>query len=674
MIVLPLFKRLTISNYQLFPGSPESNGIDFSISKGVTLIAGINGLGKTTLLNTFFRLLTGPVDLSGAGLPSQIGSTLPEGPTQLRQNALRYFGQRVTDDARTATATLHLSFGTANVSITRNLHNLGLDDFQIGGAPSLNPKDSEKSFQTALCRLMNLSSFVDVLLLLHFIMFFPEDRPGALWDLNAQRQLLRAVFLPKNDAARVAELERKVGSADSLARNLGYALSTQEERLKEAQQLHATAPAVRAELRSTQALLDADLAKRQVLEARRGELDHARRNIRLEYEKAKVEREDAEREIERIKFAALSRLFPKMEDSAKLTVLSLLSKGDCLVCGSHNEDARKVIEKKLQDGICPICDSPPALQEQNVNLHQAEAARITSVKRRASLAVLEEETQEKRWSTINAAYNKAIKDLQDLTNAVDDLQIRISGIAAQLPTPSHEIRELEQSILQLRRDVKGAQARRAEFAAQLRKVLAAKSKLVIRNAKSLARKFSKYCRALLAEDAQLVRIEGHAPIAQAAEQFPVPLFRVEMTSAGRPGLTPRFSAQDVSESQRELIDLAFRFALIEVAASGGDSSLIMETPEASLDGIAMERVGKALRSFALSGRNRLIATSNLSNAGIIGFLFGGRTRNRGEIEDRRSRTINLLLLSAKNRALLGDRRGRYSTLLEHALEGRNVGV
>jgi DNA repair exonuclease SbcCD ATPase subunit len=509
MIVLPLFKRFSINNYELFPGNPESEGINFVFLKGVTLIAGINGLGKTTLLTALFRLITGPVDLSGTGLPSQIGSILPEQPVPLRADVLRFFGQRVSDDARTATASLELSFGKSNVRITRNLRNLSLSQFQINDR-SVDGKELEKNFQDTLCQLMNLSSFVDVLMLLHFVVFFPERRPGALWDLNAQRQLLRAVFLPKKDAARVAALERSVGSADSLARNLGYALSTQEKRLQEAQALHAAAPTLRTQLRSMQTLLDADLAKRQAIEARRTELDDARRNARLEYERAKIEREDSERAIERIKFGSLSRMFPNMKDSAKLIILTLLSKSDCLVCGSHNEQARIAIENKLQQGICPICDSPPELQEKIVQVRQLEASRIAAAQRRAKLAASEEAAQEKRWGEINTAYNQTITELQKLTDRIDDLQIKIRGIVAELPTPSHEILDLERSVSQLRKDVEEARARRAEVSARLRRLLAAKNKIVIRSANSLIKKFSQNCKALLSEEATL----GLHPVSQ----------------------------------------------------------------------------------------------------------------------------------------------------------------
>lgn len=58
-IALPVFKSLKIADYELFPGVGNA-GIDRPILPGVTVIAGINGLGKTTLLNVMLRLLVGP--------------------------------------------------------------------------------------------------------------------------------------------------------------------------------------------------------------------------------------------------------------------------------------------------------------------------------------------------------------------------------------------------------------------------------------------------------------------------------------------------------------------------------------------------------------------------------------------------------------------------------------
>jgi hypothetical protein len=127
----------------------------------------------------------------------------------------------------------------------------------------------------------------------------------------------------------------------------------------------------------------------------------------------------------------------------------------------------------------------------------------------------------------------------------------------------------------------------------------------------------------------------------------------------------RMTANEVSESQREFIDLAFRMALIDVAADGGSASLILETPEASLDSIFMSRAGRLLCEFAGHGTgegNRLIATSNLTDGKMIAALLGaigpdGTTAHaRAQphfvpVAERPSRIINLLEIAAPSRAV-----------------------
>jgi hypothetical protein len=672
MVVLPLLKRISILDYGLFPGRPRDPGIDFLFQKGVSLIAGINGLGKTTLLTALLRLLTGPSDLSSGGLPLQISSTLPERPAKLRPDTLRFFAQRVADDATAATASLELSFGVKELRITRRLQNLKLTEFTINERSVLDEDDPEGEFQKSICQLMNLSSFVDVLLLLHFVVFFPERRPGALWDANAQRHLLRAIFLPKKVAANVANLERQVGGADSYARNLNSILTVEKTRLAQAEQAHATAPALKAELGSLLTLLDADLANREAIEGQLNNVTSQIRAVRLNLERAKIEREDAERALERIKFGALSRMFPDMEDIARLTILNLLSKSECLVCGASDQALRNEIEQKLDRGICPVCNSPPDAQYKIVKVREVEAARVRKTRQRAVLAASEEDAQEKRWVELTLARDATVNSLQALTDQIDELQIKVGGLKAQLPTPTQQINELRGYVDRMQRDVIAAGARRAELSKKLREALKAVDKVVIKNSDRLTKKFSGYCKKLLADDAALIRVDEDAGITQAVEQFMVPLFETDMASAARPGLTRRSTANDVSESQRELIDLAFRFALIEVATEEANATLVMETPESSLDGVAMERVGKALASFASKNQNRLVATSNLSNAGIIGFLFGGLVRSsKRSLAIRVSRTINLLEVAAKNQALINDKHGRYPALLRQALEGRD---
>ncbi|MFK8251755.1 coiled-coil domain-containing protein [Ancylobacter terrae] len=632
----------------------------------MTLIAGINGLGKTTLLMTLLRLLTGPNDLTSAGRPD-VGSTLPEKPASLSREALRFFAQRVADDAKDATATLKARFGTRELIVNRRLQNLQLLEATVDGLP-LSVVD-EAHYQSTMCELMDLSSFVDVLLVLHHTIFFPEGRPGALWDRNAQRQLLRAILLPPPLAARISDLERQVGSADSAARNLNSVLGPQRRRLEDAKATQVAAPAVRATVKSKQALLAAAEARRSVLDERRETVQAERRAVQLDYERAKIEREESARAVERLKYESLSRVFPKLEDAALLTILTLLAKGNCLVCGAHAEAARKHMEAELAGGVCPVCHSSPAEQANVVAAHEVEASRLERLRHRAQQAMAEEASFSGRFTALNAEYDDVLAQIKAMSSEISDLEAELRTLDAKLPRPTKEIEALELQVQSMEETLAGHRARRAERAGELRDALQLVQNAAVEKTSTLEEAFARYAHSLLSEDAVLVRDNIDAGIAQAEEQFQVPSFYADMTSAGRPGMSRRRGPNDVSESQRELIDLAFRFALLEAAEASSASTLVMETPEASLDELAMERVGRALYEFASTGSNRLVATSNLTNAGMIAWLFGGPVKDRGELPGRYDRTVNLLTLSAKNRALLDDVDGRYLALLDKALKG-----
>lgn len=207
-IRLPVLQHLRVEGYTLFPGDPPGAGIDWNFQPGVTLIAGINGLGKTTLLTMILRALTGPYDLTSSGALN-IGVTVPDAPVELKGGALNFFSQRVANRAADSSVSLSALFGEDLLTVTRRLNNLSLLGAQLNGHSMdlASSKDMrETSVQAALAELIGVGTFVDVLLLLHHVILFHEDRPGALWDSNAQRHVLRALFLEKSTANRVAQL------------------------------------------------------------------------------------------------------------------------------------------------------------------------------------------------------------------------------------------------------------------------------------------------------------------------------------------------------------------------------------------------------------------------------------------------------------------------------------
>jgi hypothetical protein len=671
MIRLPIFTELTVSNYGLFPGEPVGKSLDWTFASGLTLITGVNGLGKTTLLTILLRLLTGPFDLTSAGVPERLEAVLPAAPVALNSQALRFFAQRVADGAENASAGLKAQFGEDIVHFERRLDDLTLLSLSINNKEVDLPSrkgEKEVTFQKNICNLFGLGSFVDVLLVLHHIIFFLENRPGALWDENAQRQILRALFLEKEVAGQVAEYERKVQSADSRARNISARAYNIHRDLEVAKHREALSPGVRAELEAEQKLLDADMERRQELERLLAELDDARKTARLEHEKAKLDAEDAEKAVERIKYTTLSHLFPKMDDAARFVVLRILSNGECLVCGANATKRRDELEASLAAGCCPVCGAEPGQQDHVIAPHKVEEARLERARKVAGMARAEEGTARKRLDSFAEQYDTALRAIDEVRKAVEDRQLREKGLIAQLPQASTTVLDLERTLAMTRRSQREAEAERESAAQELRSLLETGQAAVILQSDRLSSSFGSHVAILLAETACLVRIETSAKLTQGKSDFAVPAFRPDMSAANRSGLARRMEPTDVSESQRELIDLAFRLALIDVATSGASSSFVMETPEASLDGLAMQRVGSALRAFAQGGENRLVVTSNLTNAGMITAMFGGPTSKAAEIKRRRSRLINLLRIAAPNQAM--ERNGKaYAKLLEAAITG-----
>ena len=150
---------MKVDNYGLFPGKPQGSGIEWSFKPGLSLIAGINGIGKTTLLMMILRSFTGPYDLSGDGVPVTLNVVLPETPVKLAPRNVSYFAQRVADGAKTAEATLLVEFGRSNLKISRRLCDLFLErcylNDEIVELP-VNKMAREKKFQSILVDLMVL--------------------------------------------------------------------------------------------------------------------------------------------------------------------------------------------------------------------------------------------------------------------------------------------------------------------------------------------------------------------------------------------------------------------------------------------------------------------------------------------------------------------------------------
>ena len=671
MVNLPILTELKVTNYGLFPGKPRGSGIVWSFQPGLSLIAGINGLGKTTILTMILRSFTGPYDLTGYGESQSLQVTLPDKPVLLRSQLTNFFAQRVADSAENAKVELSMSVDGIELTVLRRLKDLFLENFVINGHSielSSKGEEREELFQLKLTELMKLSSFVDVLLVLHHLIFFHENRPGALWDPNAQRQLLRALCLDREDASRMAKLERDLQSADSQARNIHSRITTTEKQWFRARQREAGSAGILAEIEAEQNLMDAELKEAERLAEALEQLDKDRKNARLYHERAKIEREDTAGAIERLKYTGLLTHFPDMDDTTRLVMSRIMTDGRCLACNTSAKEKQIELEQQIAQGCCPICGAEPESQDNVIAPHEFDQARLKREREKAELAELEEETKFQQLKTFADKYDQTLRQLTSVRDSIEQRRRKDQRLRSSLPE-STTSKEYDSALKTLRSEYHEWQERLAIHLKDLRSLLADKKDTITARSNELVEIFSQLIQALLVEKVRLVQIKSEPrymqALGQSEDRIQVPAYAAEMTAADRPGFSQRKDPSEVSESQREIIDLAFRLALVGVF--GGSCTFVMETPEASLDGLAMERVGQALATFAAKDDNRLVVTSNLTNSGIITALFGKPIPTE-QTSTRLQRVLNLLQVAAPNQALLANQE-RYIALLENAISG-----
>ena len=118
------------------------------------------------------------------------------------------------------------------------------------------------------------------------------------------------------------------------------------------------------------------------------------------------------------------------------------------------------------------------------------------------------------------------------------------------------------SLESLRRDHREWRVLRMSHLNELRALFSERRDEITAKAEELVEVFAELVELLLVEEARLVQVQVNPRYVEApgvgGDRVEVPAYAAEIASAARPALTRRNEPSEVSESQRELIDLAFR--------------------------------------------------------------------------------------------------------------------
>jgi hypothetical protein len=636
----PVFESLTVRGYGLFPGGRAGQGIDLEFRPGLTLVLGANGLGKTTLVTLLYRLCSGPFDIRGLASGGDLGNRSVEASAISRSDR-RIFASRVADEAAGATATLVMRLGDARVRITRSLESLTLAEFETGDG-SLEP--TEAAYQRLICEHAGLASFGDWILLLRHLVFYFEDRRALVWDASAQRQILRLLFLPPATAREWARLEREILERDSRMRNLQAAVSREEAALARDEAAIGDADDVRAELLILEKLQKVDEPKLEVLNDHVVASEADRQNARVAALQAELDRESAFRDLERHQLRAIEAAFPSTGDTARYLLGQMLTGGECLACGSDASQTSSDLQVRLASGRCVVCGAPLEDSNSVKPFSKRAVANAAQAVRRADERVAA--TSAERHAA-EAAFDVLLDEIGALNASIATRRARIDALVRRLPPDEVGLHEQRDELATLRGRVEIMKRELTELRTSFAKYIQTVNRDIAKRKEDVKRTFERFAEGFLLEECDLVWAPHRARIGESGEQVAFPAFELEMGGASFPSPVRRTGPEQVSESQREFIDLAFRMTLMNVAGSTTGATLVIDAPESSLDAVFVSRAADVLTRFAEpSSENRLVVTSNLIEGDLIpGLIRRAKIRSAAD-----PRIVDLLKMAAPTAA------------------------
>ncbi len=636
----PVFEKLKVEGYHLYPGTKAKPGLDIDLTPGPWLVIGVNGLGKSTLLLMLRHVLTGPVRARPAGFTG-------ERSIDLLQINTNFFATRVIDGAKNARAYITVKFGAARLNITRRLSDLGIVEASLDAPDGVHSATTESHYQGLLTRAMGLATFDDVLRVLDRVTFFLEAREAPIWSVAAQYELFRALISPEH-SAELRTLEGNIVSADSAARNLSASYYSLTKRRNTQMMRHVQSADIKAQLGAVTAKLEAGEAQEIKLQYQLEACGVNRSDARTEAKQADRKADDAAKRYEQLKYEALSHAFAGVSPTEQYLYLKIMAKRKCSVCSNPAEDFATELERRRENGFCLVCGQPRAKGQKVTSTAAALQQKAEEAYAELMAAREEQEQLNRKFAAAEDAFEAADKRLENVRQEVDTARRDAQRLRSKLPIADQtELAREESRIDFVRQEALRSQKERDDAESKISALILSLTKATEAIRDRLVNTFQKRADEFFAEKVRLVYAPRKDRIGQTGRAFEFPAFEIEMTSGATQAQFIRRSADQVSLSQREYLDMLFRISIIETIA-GGTGSFVVDGPEGSLDAVFASRAGDLFAALgATAAGNTVIMAVNI----VAGQFIPNTLRNYPSEPKRKKRLVNLIELGFPTTAL-----------------------
>lgn len=593
-IFLPNIQRLELENFSLYSTSP----VIMDFSKSVSCIMGANGIGKSTLLNCINFAITGRINPPDKKLKSM--EELETGNNYY----LKYFDGRISEhDKDFATSTMVFSINENEILVKRSFFpESQIIEYSLNGA-----KQDRENFKTDIVRLTKLNNYAQFVFLQLKVLTFDEGRDCLFWNPSI---LTPTIFLclgkNVNHADKADELARELLKLNSRIRNIQWDITKQNTRLNTLIEEKQTI----SDAEKTYDKEDEAYAKNEYeyviscLEKSNTERDGFINERQLVYAKSSeliIEKLKLENEYEEIYAKFYSE---KTNLRRNPFILELTSRG-CPICKTVYSVLPSYVENSITKNVCPLCgeniETDNSTSDEIIDLLHRKDEEIKTANHQLEELIKRKGYIEQRIDELD----EKIIDLSMKKDNIEQQNYKFLSASSSNDPWGERIKTLQESIMRIEKEkfanIEKRDQRKEEYDSLCHNLENIYQEVQIK----FLPIFKKYAKEFTGLDLDMIL---NSVTDDGRRQFRF-ILQIDDTN--------RDNEFELSESQRFFIDIALRMAVVSfVCTDGFNSSMLIDTPEGSLD-IAYETNAGSMFSEYIKSNQKMIITANLNSSGLI---------------------------------------------------------
>lgn len=618
-IYLPELLSINIKNYTLYP-----NGLDYTYDfvKGINLILGGNGMGKTTFVNIIKFGLIGLYKKA-----SDLTRTYRDRAIVKRLlYPVDYFSARKDDTIQVedeATVTLRFKIKDTGFEVCRSLdtgcllsiiiegeslHGRIIDEERFEG---LQEKEQEecllKKYEQKIVEFSNLT-FDDLIFFVNEILFFGENHSTVLWNegidgrTDVQNELFNKYFNEPNLDLERQEMQRQARYYDSLSRHRSEDMRVITKLIdklntKNLGETNTESPSVNiVAIKNQIDLISGELV---TIRGKQEGFDNEVSILQGEINRSSMYASKLDEEKKHVEREMNASLWETLHPQYDVFVKNIQMNHLCPMC-SH--EAKNLLEKVDEaSNHCFMCGN---------DIHQstdfdliARYKEITAEHKSIYQSIANKQRKIRALEDGLAQLDKDFRE-KDLQRRTLQQQLRELEYKRASSTEPDKLQALDDERNKLAAEKEEFQKKSVECAAKALDLTSKIEEEILSNVSRFSSIFASYAERFLGVPCSLEYTK------YGGEEFK----RFYPVIDGK----VRRQEESLSESQRFFIDHSFRMSILTFFYQT-PSFYIVETPDSSLD-ISYEQNAAGVFLQFLKNPNIVIVTSNLNNSSFVNFL------------------------------------------------------